>query len=71
LNNIDIQVFPGRTGVSEDASMQLLNTDAIIEGPSNQPIGIEVTGSSRGPAEAYSLITSIAVPFAENKMLIR
>jgi hypothetical protein len=54
---------------TSDAIMQLLNTRVIIEGPSNMPVEIGVPASNRGPAEAYSLITSIAVPWSENKTI--
>jgi len=50
-----------------DASMQLLSTREIVTGPSSQKIKIGKPRSRRGEAEFYSLITSIAVPYSENR----
>jgi hypothetical protein len=50
-----------------EASMQLLSTSQIVEGPSDKKITIGVPKSNRGEAEHYSLVTSIAVPYSENR----
>ena len=54
---------------SADASMQLLSTSVIVEGPSRQNITIGVPESSRGKASRYSLLTSIAVPYSADRVL--
>jgi hypothetical protein len=52
-----------------DASMQLLNTSHVVEGPSNKKITIGIPKSNRGEAKYYTLVTSIAIPFSENKKI--
>lgn len=52
-----------------DASMQLLSTSQVVEGPSKRRIIIGVPNSSRGEAKVYSLITSMAVPYSEAKLM--
>lgn len=49
------------------ASMELLSTSEVVTGPSAQRIPISAPSSGRGEAEAYSLITSIALPYSDSK----
>jgi hypothetical protein len=50
-----------------DASMQLLSTSSIVEGPSTKKITIGIPKSHKGEAKTYSLISSIAIPYSETK----
>lgn len=54
---------------STDASMQLLSTSQVVEGPSKQKMTVGSPQSRRGEAGKYSLITSMAVPYAESKVI--
>ncbi len=52
-----------------DASMQLLSSSQTVEGPSIKKIKIGKPESSLGEPERYSLISSIAIPYSESKMI--
>jgi len=52
-----------------DASMELLSVSHIVEGPSAETIAIGVPENSSGKAEIYSLVTSIALPWSENRKI--
>jgi len=50
-----------------DAGKELLTVSHIVEGSSVEKISIGIPKSRRGEAKVYSLITSIAIPYSENK----
>ena len=50
-----------------DASMQLLCSSQLVEGPAREKIRIEIPETRRGKVEVYSLLTSIAVPYTGSK----
>ncbi len=52
-----------------DASMQLLCTTQMVEGPVKEKITIEPPESRRGKVELYSLLTSIAMPSTGSKVI--
>ncbi|MEZ5043031.1 MAG: glycosyl hydrolase [Saprospiraceae bacterium] len=52
-----------------DASMQLLSSSQIIEGPSRERIEIKKPESSLGKVYRYALITSMAIPYSESKVI--
>ena len=53
----------------EDASMQLLCTSQILEGPVRAKIKIEIPKTQRGEVEIYSLLTSLALPYAGSRVI--
>jgi hypothetical protein len=50
-----------------DGIKELLTVSQVVEGPSVKKISIGIPKSRRGEAKVYSLITSIAIPYSENK----
>jgi hypothetical protein len=50
-----------------DAIKELLTVSQVVEGPSVKKISIGIPKSRRGETKVYSLITSIAIPYSENK----
>lgn len=52
-----------------DASMQLLSTSQIVEGPSSEKIKIEAPENKLGEMNRHTLITSIAIPYSASKMI--
>lgn len=52
-----------------DASMELLSVSHIVEGLSTERIRIGVPQSNKGKAEKYSLITSLAIPHSDTRMI--
>ena len=54
---------------SADASMQLLSTSVMVEGPSRETISLGVPESSRGKAPRYSYLTTMAVPYSADRVL--
>ncbi len=54
---------------SADASMQLLSTSEIVQGPSRKTIDTGVPSSQRGEASRYTLLTSLAIPHSKDKLI--
>jgi len=52
-----------------NASMELLSSRQVVEGPSKQGITIEKPRGTYGEPGRYSLISSLAVPFSEEKVI--
>lgn len=50
---------------STDASMQLLSTKYVVEGPGLKKFSIGVPESNRGKAPSFSRITTLALPFSD------
>jgi len=50
-----------------NASMELLSSSLVVEGPSNQKITIPKPESRFGEVTSYFLISSLAIPFSEQK----
>ena len=50
-----------------DGGKELLTVSQVVEGPSVEKISIGIPKSRRGEAKVYSLLTSIAIPYSENK----
>jgi len=56
----------GEWVLPEDASMQILCTSKIVEGPGRKRIEIMAPEARRGPVERYELLTSMAMPRLES-----
>ena len=54
---------------SIDASLQLLHTSQVIEGPSKEKIKIGIPKNTDGEARTCTLISSIALPYSSSKMI--
>jgi hypothetical protein len=54
---------------STDASMQLLSTSQVVVGPAKQTLTIGTPQTRRGEAGRHTLLTSMAVPYAETKVI--
>lgn len=52
-----------------NAAMELLSSRQVIEGPSKQKITIIKPESSLGEVTRYSLISSVAIPYSESKVI--
>jgi hypothetical protein len=52
-----------------DASMQLLSSSQVVEGPARVKIRIEIPETRRGKVEVYSLLTSLAIPYTGSKVI--
>ncbi len=52
-----------------DASMQLLSTSNVVEGPGIKKITIGIPKSPKGEAKSFSRITSIAVPYSNSGII--
>jgi hypothetical protein len=52
-----------------DASKELLNVSQTVTGPSTKKITIGQPQTRRGETESYSLITSMAIPYSDSKMI--
>jgi len=52
-----------------DASKQLLSTSQMVEGPSKERITIGIPKRGRGAVNTYSLITSMAIPYSDSKVI--
>jgi hypothetical protein len=53
----------------EHAAKELLSSSQFVEGPSLQKISIQKPPSKKGLETPYSLIASIAIPYAEDKVI--
>ena len=53
----------------ENASMELISSSLVVEGPSKQRIEIKKPQRTYGGLGRYSLISSMAIPFSEKKLI--
>lgn len=59
----------GEWVLPEDASMQLLCTSQIVEGPGKERTMIRKPETRRGPVERYELLSSVAMPYLESRKI--
>jgi len=52
-----------------NASMELISSSQVVEGPSKQKIGILKPEGSYDPITRYSLISSLAIPYSKGKKI--
>ena len=52
-----------------NASLELLSSSQVVEGPSKQRIKIEKPQGTYGEAYGHSLLSSLAIPFSEEKVI--
>jgi len=51
------------------AAMELISSSQVVEGPSKQKITISLPESELGEVFRYSLISSLAIPYTESKLI--